>query len=558
MRPTLSICPLVGLLTIGCLDRAGSDRTGGAPTGGTIVIAIPGTGSTPMIPPYANDLAARIVTDNVYERLAEIGPEMNTVGDQGFTPRLARSWQWAADSMSIAFSIDPRARFHDGRPVRAADVRFTVELLKDTAAPTLYTPILANVDSVAVRDSLTAVAWYKRRLPEQFYQIAHQVHVLPEHLLKDIPRKQLATSPAAQQPVGTGRFRMARFEPGVRVELVADTTHYRGRPKLDRAIISFVPDPSAMLAQLFGGQADFVEIVPPPAWPTLDSSSIVRGVPYPNLQYAFLGFNFRDPKRPAAQHPILSDKRVRLAIAMGVDREAMRQNVFGARGSVASGPFARALADTTVRVPGFDRAHASALLDSAGWIAGAAGIRRKGGRALELRMLVPTSSAPRMRYSVLLQEQLRALGVHSEIDAMEIQAFIERLNTGNYDMVLGGLNTDPSRATILQDWGTAFRPPSGRNSSSYSNRTFEALIDSAEKTFDPARAGTLYHRAYQTIVDDVPAVWLYDVVTLAGVHKRVRTEMRRPDGWFVDLADWWIPDNERIARDRIGLRAPQR
>lgn len=558
MRPLLTVGLLVAVFTIGCLDRAGSDSTGGAPTGGTIVIVVPGTGSTPMIPPYANDIFARLVTDNVYERLAEIGAEMNTIGDQGFTPRLARSWQWAADSMSIAFSLDPRARFHDGRPVRATDVRFTVELLKDTAAPTLYTAILANVDSVSVRDSLTAVAWYKRRLPEQFYQLAHQVHVLPEHLLKAIPRKQLATSPAAQQPVGSGRFRLARFEPGVRVEMVADTAHYRGRPKLDRAIVSFVPDPTTALAQLFGGQADFVEVVPPPAWPTLDSSSIVRGVSYPNLQYAFLGFNFRDPKRVATPHPILSDKRVRLAIAMGVDREAMRQNVFGTRGSVAAGPFARALADTTVKVPPFDRARANAQLDSAGWTPASDGIRRKGGRTLELRILVPTSSPPRMRYAVLLQEQLRSLGIRSEIDALEINAFVERMFGGNYDMVLNGLGTDPSRAAILQDWGTAFTHPSGRNFSRYSNRAFEALIDSAEKTFDPARASALYHRAYQTMVDDVPAVWLYDVVTLAGVHKRVRTEMKRPDGWFVDLAEWWIPDNERLARDRIGLRTPQR
>src|SRR5688500_18096945 len=111
MRPLLTVGPLVALFTIGCLDRAASARSRGAPTGGTLVIASPGTGSSPMIPPYANDVVARLVTDNVYEHLAEIGPEMNTIGDQGFTPKLARAWQWASDSMSIAFSLDPRARF---------------------------------------------------------------------------------------------------------------------------------------------------------------------------------------------------------------------------------------------------------------------------------------------------------------------------------------------------------------------------------------------------------------------------------------------------------------
>jgi peptide/nickel transport system substrate-binding protein len=547
---------LLLVLAAACGDRPGaSTDAGGAATGGTIVVAQPGTGSSPMIAPHAIDPAGRLVVDNVYERLADIGPDLNSVGDRGFTPRLARSWTWAPDSMSIAFSIDPRARWHDGQPVRATDVRYTVALLKDPKAPTQYTSALENVDSVSVRDSLTAVVWFHQRSPEQFFDVAQQVHVLPEHLLKDIPHEKLASSPAAQHPIGSGRFRFAKFEPGTRVEMVADTTHYLGRPKLDRVILTFVSDPGAALTQVLSGQADFYENVPPAALDRVDSSATVRTAPYPGLQYAFAWFNTRDRRRASAPHPILSDRRVREAIAVGLDREAMLRNVFGTRGVLGTGPFARALADTTIKLPSFDRARAVALLDSAGWRAGADGIRMKNGQPLALGIMFPTSSVPRRAYAVLMQEQLKALGIRAEVEATEINSFVtDRLPKGNFDIVLNGFSTDPSRSTLKRDWGTAGLPPAGSNFSRYVNRTVDALVDSAITTFDPAKSNQYYHRALQTLVDDVPAVFLYDLLTIGAAHRRIRMEKMRADGWWLSLAEWWIPANERIDRDRIGLR----
>lgn len=547
---------LLMILAAACADRSGdSGGGGGATTGGTVVIVTAGSGSSPMLPPLSVDIVGRVIADNVYERLAEIGPDMNALGDRGFTPRLARSWEWARDSLSIAFAIDPRARWHDGRPVTASDVRFTLRLLKDPRAATQYTSLLGNVDSISVRDSLTAVAWFRKRTPEQFYDLAHQLFVLPEHVLKDIPSEKLATSEAAMRPMGSGRFRFARFEPGVRVELLADTAHYRGRPRLDRVIISFVADPGAAVTQLFSGQADWYESLPPDVLPRVDSSVNVKSVPYLGLGYIYLGMNQRDPKRIAAPHPIFADRRVRLALSMALDRQSMVRNVFDTSGVVGSGPFARRLADTTLVLPPFDRVRAGALLDSAGWRSGSDGVRSRNGVPLRFGILVPTSSQPRMRYAVLIQEQLKSVGVSATIESIDIQTFVNRLGTGNFDVVLNGLNSDPARSGAKQVWSAAGFPP-GANYLRYSNRTFDALLDSAAATFDQAQMSAYYHRAFQLLVDDAPAVWLYDVLTVAGAHKRLRTEGFRPDGWYVGLADWWIPANERIDRDRIGLRPP--
>ncbi|MGH7679317.1 MAG: peptide ABC transporter substrate-binding protein [Gemmatimonadaceae bacterium] len=553
MRPhRTALLLLLLLLASACADRASDSAVG--ETGGTLVVVAPGSGGAPLLPPLAVDFLSRAITDNVFERLAEIGPEMSAIGDRGFTPRLAQRWEWAPDSLSIAFMLDSRARWHDGQPVRASDVRFTMRLLKDPKNPSQYTSLLENVDSVSVRDSLTAVAWFRKRTPEQFYDVAHQTFILPEHVLKDIPGDKLATSEAAMRPIGSGRFRFGRYEPGVRLELVADTANYRGRPKLDRVVVTFASDANAALAQLLGGQADFLENVPPLAWPRLDSSATLRKLPYAVRGYGFLGMNQRDPKRAAAPHPIFSDRRVRLALSMALDRQAMLRNLFDTLGTLGGGPFPKALADTTLKLPPFDRARAGALLDSAGWVAGANGMRAKNGRPLRFGILVPTSSAVRMQYAVLIQEQLKAVGAQADIESIDISAFVTRMLNGNFDMLLNALSPDPARSGTRQVWTAAGIPPAGQNYQRYSNPRVTALLDTAAGTFDPARTNDYYRRAFQELIDDAPAVWLYDVVFVAGIHKRIRVEGIRGDGWWTGLADWWIPANERIDRDRIGLR----
>ena len=93
------------------------------------------------------------------------------------------------------------------------------------------------------------------------------------------------------------------------------------------------------------------------AQPRVDSAADRKLVPYPSQQHVYLGFNFRDNRGGNAAHPLFQDARVRRAIAMALDRQAMLQNVFGGRGVLGTGPSARALGDTTVVLPPFDRAH---------------------------------------------------------------------------------------------------------------------------------------------------------------------------------------------------------
>jgi peptide/nickel transport system substrate-binding protein len=305
------------------------------------------------------------------------------------------------------------------------------------------------------------------------------------------------------------------------------------------------------------GQADLYDNIQPSIVPRVDSSRTVRVVPYPPFGYAYLGFNLRDPKRAGAPHPIFGDRRVRRAISMAVDREAMLRNVFDTLGVLGVGPYPRYLADTSVKVLPFDRAHAAALLDSAGWIAGADAQRSKSGRPLAFSILVPTSSTYRMRYAVLIQEQLKSIGARADIESMDIQAFLARQNARNFDTFIQTWQPDPNIGGVKEVWASEGMTKGGQNLISYSSPAFDALIDSASITFDPARSKRYSHRAYEILVQDAPAIFLYDIPAIAGIHRRIRPTDMRATGWWYDIADWSIPPNERIDRDRVGLRPAQ-
>ena len=268
-----------------------------------------------------------------------------------------------------------------------------------------------------------------------------------------------------------------------------------------------------------------------------------------------MGMNFNARKSSTAPHPIFSDKRVRRALSMAVDRVAMLQNVYPGTGALGHGPFPMtlAVADSTIKVPPYDTVAAGALLDSAGWRRGPDGLRRKAGAPLRFTLETPLSSPSRVAYAVLLQEAFRRIGAQADLDRLEGAVMNDRLARGDFDAAMISFGSDPSPDDVKQFWSTASIASGGQNYIHYSNRAADALMDSVSATSDVAKSKAYASRAFQTIADDVPAIWLYDGVYTAAVNKRITVAPMRADEWWANLADWSIAPDKRIDRDRIGL-----
>lgn len=521
-------------------------------TGGTIVVGLSGDPRS-LLPVFARSEHEQAIAEVVHDRLADIGPDLEVRDDIGFTPRLARSWQWATDSLSIRFTLEPRARWHDGPPVTAEDVARTFALYTDPRVGSTTADLLRNIDSVTAPDPATAVFWFKRRAPQQFYDAVHHMFVMPAHRLRDVPPADLVASPLARAPVGTGRFRFVRWTTDGRVELVADTANYRGRPRLDRVIYETIGELGPALVRLLAGDLDFLAPLLADMVDDVAATPSLQLVTYPLLRYQLLTFNLRRVGDRQAPHPVLGDVRTRRALAIGTNAERVVRAVFDTLGRPARGPIpSRALpAFAALRPLPYDTLAARALLDSAGWRPGADGVRVRDGVRLRVEVMVPTISENRQRMAVLLQDQWRAIGAELVIQRLEVEALIQRLEQGRFDAVTNGWSLSPGLVGLRQAWRSdAF----GSNHGRYANLTVDALVDTMLATFDPARRDTLITRIAQAVIDDAPAIWLVEDVVLAGVHARLRTGTPSPLGWWHDLPSWSVRPGAQIERDRLGLR----
>ena len=545
MTPFHRTWVVVGCLCIAaCRDEQASREESKSSRGGTVVIATSGNAGG-LFPPLVGSTIGRQVTELVYDYLTEVSPSLNTFDDKTFSPRLAKSWEWSRDSLSLSVHLHPEARWHDGIPVRSDDVTFTYRIYTDTTIGSGQMEQLASIDSVTATDSLTAVFWFSKRYPLQFYDATSQMQILPRHVFGKITR-DFAQAAGSIDPVGTGRYRFLKRSGVERIELAADTANYRGAPNVDRVIWRNFGDADAAARALLAGEADIYDAMRPETVTAAASHPELKIMMSPGSDYVFMTFNLRKP--------LFASRELRRGITMAVDRQSMTTAVLDSLARPAIGPTVRYFptTDTTLRQIPYDPQAAARVLDSLGWrLDPKANVRKNGARELRFKIAYPSTSKNRQRMAVILAEQLRKVGIAVDLDGMEFNTFTSRIFGKDFDAAMHNWHLGTSPASIRELWTSKAIVANGNNIGSYSNPVFDAYVDSAVSTFDPTRKKTFYNRAYQTAIDDAPAIWLYEPRLVLGLSKRLRTTAYRPDAWWWSFADWYIPENERIARDQV-------
>ena len=491
-----------------------------------------------LLHPTLAEASGRVVSDQMFLKLADVGLGLNTVGDSGFVPGLAASWRFE-DPTTIVFELHPAARWHDGVPVTARDVAFTFAAYRDTLVNAPAGPLFHEIDSVVARGERTAAVHFRRAYPTQFFDATHHMRVLPAHVLDTVPGDRWRTHPFSRNPVGNGPYRLAEWRPGDAIELVADSSFFLGVPGLTRVIWRLAPDHNAAINQLLAGELDFVEVVlGPENIGRVEAAGHVRTVPYPSPAYLYLGFTLRAGPRGVA-HPLFADRALRRALAFATDREAIVRAVLDGRGVVPPGPVTPMVwvAEGAPRQLPFDSAHAAALLDTLGWRdTNGDGVRERDGRRLTFEVSYPSSSVIRERAGVILQEQMRRVGVEMRLAPREQNAMLERARAGRQDAILGGWQINIVPTGMRELWTSV--GIGGLNYGVYASPAFDAKVEEAAAATELATARRLWHEAIAIINDDAPAVWLFAPTTVAGINQRLGNVTIRADEWWATLWTW--------------------
>ena len=517
------------------------------PLPGTIVIVV-GAEATAPVPTLSNAKANVDVSDLMFLRLARIGPDFVTSGDRGFVPQLAEKWQ-RRDSLTLAFELNRRARWHDGRPVTAKDVVWSFDRIKSGADPQKAV-LLRSISSMTAENDRTVVVRFTRVYGEQLYDAVWHVLPLPSHLLDTIPRERLAASGFVQNPVGNGPYRFSRREPGRQVELVANPDFFMGKPGIGRVVFLLARDADAQLNLLLDGTADALEgITPVSNVPRVRAKPELRILSIPTTSVGYLLFNQRAYGDRSQPHPILSDPEVRRALSRALDRSGMTRATFGDWAAVPEGPVAQLhwIREPGVQLTPYDAAGARSQLEVRGWRdSDGDGILDRGGQPLTLRLNFPGTSGTRVMLSQQIQEQWRRIGVNLELVRLDGPVWVERRGKGEFDIDFSSATLDPSPSGLVQSWSCAGR--SGSNVAQYCNPVVDSLLDAAIAGRGDTRA--TWHRAIRTLVEDAPAVFLYAPSAPMALHTRFDQVTVNPDSYWSSLWRWRIRRGQELPRDR--------
>jgi peptide/nickel transport system substrate-binding protein len=423
------------------------------------------------------------------------------------------------DGRTITYHLRRGVRWQDGATFGADDVIFTWHAIMN---PRNDVPVREGYDlitSIAAPDSQTVVVHLKRPYAPfitTFFAMSSTAYaVLPKHLLGRY--RDLNSVAYNRMPVGTGPFRVVSND-GKRVRLLANPSYWRGAPKLKEVDFHWESNDATILQHLKQHQIDFYYSAYERQEPELHGIPGTTIYLYPFNGFEDVGFN--------TSSPVVSDKRVRQALAYALDRSEVVNTIANGVNAAADtdqAPFSWAH-DNHVKQYSFDPRAARALLDQAGWTVGPHGIRIKDGKRLRIRLTAGGGIMPTGPMERLIQTNWRAVGADVVIEnysdvklfAPAAQGGIEA--TGGFDAVVEGWvnGVDPDDSTQFM---CGMSPPAGWNIYRYCNKQLDASENEALSSYDQATRRRAYHKIQATIAEDVPIIVLFfqqqqDVVNL--------------------------------------------
>jgi peptide/nickel transport system substrate-binding protein len=450
------------------------------------------------------NLDPRVGTDAQSERIDELMFDSLVRKDDHFNlqPGVADSWD-IPNQLTYIFHLHRGIRFHDGRPLTARDVKWTLDSMRDGSLLTLKGSTYKLVTSVETPDDHTLVVRLKEPFAPLLWNLTGGAFgVVPYGSDKQFNRK----------PVGSGPFRFVSLSPDSAVVLERNDDYWGEHAKVKRLRFNIVPDVTTRALELRKGSADIaVTSLIPDMVNTLRHERDIEIQEQPGSSLQYLAFNLRDP--------VLKDVRVRQALAYAIDRGPILHYLFGDQGRLADSvlPPEHWAYNGDVTHYDYDAKKADAILDAAGYARGKDGMR------FHLTMKTSTDEPPRLLAAVL-QQQLRQVGIALDIRSFEFATFYSDVLKGEFQLYslrwVGYSNQDPD---IFEDaFHSASAPPKRANRGHYANARVDELIDEGRRTADQQRRKQIYADVQRILADELPYLnlWYFDTVIVHSTRVR--------------------------------------
>ncbi len=445
----------------------------------------------------------RVVMTSICDKLVDIAP------DGSIVPMLATSWTTADDGKSITFKLRTGVLFHDGERFDAAAVKFSLERAL-TLPDSRRKSEISAVRSVDVIDETTVRVSMATPFSPLLAQFADRAGIMVS------PKAARALGDQfGNKPVCAGPYRFVERVPQDRIVLERfadywDKEHYF----LDRVVFVPMPDATVRFANLRAGQLEMIERLLPSDLDTLRKNNRLASAAITGLGYQGITFNIANGSR--AGNPFGTDKRVRAALDLAIDRKILNEVANNGEFEPGNQPVAPQsfYYDGRQPVPPRDLARAKALLKEAGVT------------NPTLTLLVPNADADKQNAEVI-QSMAREAGIEIKIQLTEFITMLQQAREGNMDADYvgwsGRIDPDANIHTLL-----GCKVPG--NDGHYCNEQLEQLLQDARLTNDREARKKLYAAAMKILLDERPIIYLWHQKWIWGFTANLEGYVPYPDG----------------------------
>ncbi len=459
-------------------------------------------------------------------------------------PDLASSWSASSDGLTYLFQLRSDVRWSDGEPFDADDVLFTTGLMQDpdfSGVPDLSalwrTVTAEKVDTYTVRF----------RLGEPFPSFADYttIGILPRHVLNGVLARDLPAHPFNIHPIGTGPFLLSEISaerallvPNPRyVPSAQSSTRGDQQPYLAGIEFRFYPSYERLLTAYQAGEIQGISYVPPNLYSQAAKLSSLNLYSAQLSGYQIMYMNLQDP----TGSPFFQEARVRRALLLALDRQALIDKALNGQGLIANGPIRpwSWAYDTQLAAVGYDPAQAQALLTEAKWVdTDGDGIRDKSGKPLQFTLLTGDNLAPLAR---AMAEQWAKQGIAVKVETVGA-GLSGRLQARDFQAVLAEvlLSGDPDPYPFWHQ--TQIKE--GQNYGGWDNRSASEALEQARSTTNQGQRKDYYVQFQRIFAEETPALIISYPVYTYGVDKSVREvqigPMVSPADRFLHIADWYV------------------
>lgn len=437
----------------------------------------------PHLDPTAGAAAAidEVVYANVFEGLTRFA------ADGTIRPALARTWEVSGDGLVYTFRLQAGVKFHDGTPLTADDVKFSLDRARADDSTNAQKALFAGIRSVDVVDAQTVKVALSATNGGFLFNLAWgDAVVVSPKTIGDAKRK----------PVGTGPFRFANWVQGDRVELVRNPDYWGTPARLDRVVFKFISDPTAAYAALMAGDVQAFPVFPAPEnLAQLKADKRFNVIVGSTEGETILAINNRKPP--------FDNLKVRQAIAHAIDRKALIDGAMFGYGTPIGTHFAPhhpAYVDLTAQ-SAHDPAKAKALLKEAGL---------PDGFATTLKLPPPPYAR---RGGEIVAAQLRAVGIRAEIANLEWAQWLEQVFKGrDFDLTIVS-HTEPMDIGIYANPKYYFQ---------YDGAEVQQAMKELESVGDDARRNAILQTVQRRISADFVNGWLFQLAKTGVADAKIK------------------------------------